>query len=131
MRSLMVMLRVSKPALLHPMAAIILLQPRIVFDTSPPGTTTLTFACAHSAVIYFVIGVPVAWILWYYRLYNAAKKDAAFTYAWFFLAYLVHIFWCIWSAVCAFQSISVETLVPDRTPGWRLGCLTLPPPLEL
>ena len=43
----------------------------------------------------------MAWILWYYRLYNAAKKDAAFTYAWFFLGYLVHIFWCIWSAVCA------------------------------
>ena len=55
----------------------------------------------HTAVIYWVIGIPVAWILWYIRLYNAAKKDAAFTYAWFFLAYLVHIFWCIWSAVCA------------------------------
>ena len=52
-----------------------------------------------------MIGVPVAWILWYYRLYNAAKKDAAFTYAWFFLAYLVHIFWCIWSAVCAFPPL--------------------------
>lgn len=51
------------------------------------------------ALIYCLIGIPVAWILWYYRLYNAAKKDAAFTYAWFFLAYMVHIIWCIWSAI--------------------------------
>ena len=67
-------------------------------------------------MIYWVIGVPVAWILWYYRLYNAAKKDAAFTYAWFFLAYLVHIFWCIWSAVCAPLPTS------DRMSRW-LRCL--------
>ena len=66
----------------------------------------LSCICAHAAVIYWVIGIPVAWILWYYRLYNAAKKDAAFTYAWFFLAYLVHIFWCIWSAVCAHSPAS-------------------------
>ena len=35
----------------------------------------------------------------YKRLYNAAIKDRAFTYAWFFLFYLVHIGWCIWAAV--------------------------------
>ena len=52
-------------------------------------------------MIYFIVGVPAAWVLWYNRLYNAAKKDAAFTYAWFFLAYLIHIIWCIWSAICA------------------------------
>lgn len=51
------------------------------------------------ALIYLVIGIPGAWFVWYIRLYTAAIKDAAFTYAWFFLAYLIHIFWCIWSAV--------------------------------
>ena len=35
----------------------------------------------------------------YMRLYNAAIKDRAFTYAWFFLLYLVHIAFCIWSAI--------------------------------
>ena len=35
----------------------------------------------------------------YRRLYNAAIKDRAVTYAWFFLMYLIHIAFCIWSAV--------------------------------
>lgn len=35
----------------------------------------------------------------YRRLYNAAIKDRAVTYAWFFLFYLIHIAFCIWSAV--------------------------------
>jgi len=51
------------------------------------------------ALIYTLIGIPGAWMIWYIRLYTAAIKDRAFTYAWFFLAYLIHIFWCIWSAV--------------------------------
>ena len=32
-------------------------------------------------------------------MYNAAVKDRAFTYAWFFLFFLVHIAFCIWAAV--------------------------------
>lgn len=35
----------------------------------------------------------------YRRLYNAAIKDRALTYALFFLAYLVHIAFCVWSAI--------------------------------
>ena len=35
----------------------------------------------------------------YRRLYNAAIKDRALTYALFFLAYLIHIAFCIWSAI--------------------------------
>lgn len=33
------------------------------------------------------------------RLYNAAIKDRAFTYAWFFLMYACHMIFCIWSAI--------------------------------
>ncbi|KAK9819936.1 hypothetical protein WJX72_004131 [[Myrmecia] bisecta] len=51
------------------------------------------------ATIYWLAGVPGAWILWYMRLYHAAIKDRAFTYAWFFLLYLVHIAFCLWSAI--------------------------------
>ena len=32
-------------------------------------------------------------------MYNAAIKDRAVTYAWFFLAYLIHIAFCVWSAI--------------------------------
>lgn len=35
----------------------------------------------------------------YRRLYNAAIKDRALTYAWFFIFYLVHIAFCVWSAI--------------------------------
>ena len=35
----------------------------------------------------------------YRRLYNAAIKDRAVTYAWFFIAYLMHIAFCVWSAI--------------------------------
>ncbi len=40
-----------------------------------------------------------AWFCRYRRLYNAAIKDRAVTYAWFFLMYLIHIAFCVWSAV--------------------------------
>lgn len=51
------------------------------------------------ACIYMVAGVPIAWWAWYRRLYNAAIKDRAVTYAWFFIAYLIHIAFCVWSAI--------------------------------
>lgn len=51
------------------------------------------------ALIYMIIGIPAAWALWYIRLYTASIKDRAFTYAFFFLAFCIHIFWCIWSAI--------------------------------
>lgn len=51
------------------------------------------------AVIYLAIGIPAALFLWYFRLYNAAKKDGAVGYAAFFLFFLVNIAWCIFSAV--------------------------------
>ena len=35
----------------------------------------------------------------YMRLYTAAGKDRAMSYAGFFLFYMVHIGFCIWSAV--------------------------------
>jgi len=33
------------------------------------------------------------------RIYNLAQKDRALWYAWFFLAFAVHIAFCIWSAI--------------------------------
>lgn len=51
------------------------------------------------ALIYMAIGIPGALFLWYFRLYNAAKKDGAVGYAAFFLFFLVNIAWCIFCAV--------------------------------
>lgn len=51
------------------------------------------------AVIYLAVGIPAALFLWYFRLYNAAKKDGAVGYAAFFLFFLVNIAWCIFCAV--------------------------------
>ena len=33
------------------------------------------------------------------RVYNAAIKDRAFTYAIFFLFFFIHIIFCVWSAI--------------------------------
>ena len=35
----------------------------------------------------------------YMRVYNAAIKDRAFTYAIFFIFFCVHIIFCVWSAI--------------------------------
>ncbi len=31
------------------------------------------------ALLYMLIGIPAAWVIWYIRLYTAAIKDKAFT----------------------------------------------------
>ena len=49
------------------------------------------------SIIYMVVGIPMGFLLWYMRLYNAAQKDRALTYFFFFIFYSVHIIWCIWA----------------------------------
>ena len=51
------------------------------------------------AAIYLCAGVPGAWLLWYARVYNAAIKDRALTYAFFFLAFGAHLIFCAWTAI--------------------------------
>jgi len=53
------------------------------------------------AAIYLGAGVPLAWILWYRRIYSACKHDSALGFLWFFIVFLVHIGFCI-CACCAF-----------------------------
>lgn len=49
------------------------------------------------SIIYMVVGIPMGFLLWYMRLYNAAQKDRALTYFFFFIFYSVHILWCVWA----------------------------------
>ncbi|MFS7905292.1 hypothetical protein Hanom_Chr01g00045981 [Helianthus anomalus] len=51
------------------------------------------------ALIYFISGVPLAYVLWYRPLYRAFRSESAIKFSWFFLFYLVHIGFVIFAAV--------------------------------
>ena len=51
------------------------------------------------SVIYLGAGAPLAWYLWYRRLYSACKHDSALGFLWFFLVYLVHIGFCLYAVL--------------------------------
>lgn len=51
------------------------------------------------AIIYFILGCPGAYYLWYRPLYRAMRNDSALRFGWFFLFYLVHIAFCVYAAV--------------------------------
>ncbi|KAH7662369.1 SCAMP protein [Dioscorea alata] len=51
------------------------------------------------AIIYFISGVPGAYVLWYKPLYRAMRTESALKFSWFFMFYLLHIVFCIFSAV--------------------------------
>jgi hypothetical protein len=50
-------------------------------------------------VIYWLVGTPLALVLWYFRAYYATVYDSAFSYMWFFLFFTVHLAFCIWAAI--------------------------------
>ncbi|GAV77544.1 SCAMP domain-containing protein [Cephalotus follicularis] len=51
------------------------------------------------ALIYFIAGVPGAYVLWYRPLYRAFRTDSALNFGWFFMFYMLHIGFCILAAV--------------------------------
>ncbi|XP_021294049.1 secretory carrier-associated membrane protein-like [Herrania umbratica] len=66
------------------------------------------------AVIYFMLGVPGAYILWYRPLYRACRKDSAFKFGWFFMFYMIHICFCIYAAVAPpiiYQGLSMPGIL--------------------
>nr|CAD1819340.1 unnamed protein product [Ananas comosus var. bracteatus] len=67
------------------------------------------------AIIYFISGVPGAYVLWYRPLYNAMRTESALKFGWFFLSYLFHIGFCIYSAVAPpifFEGKSLTGILP-------------------
>ncbi|KAL6845259.1 hypothetical protein ACP4OV_024754 [Aristida adscensionis] len=67
------------------------------------------------AIIYFISGVPGAYVLWYRPLYNAMRTESALKFGWFFLFYLIHILFCVWSAVSPpfpFKGKSLTGILP-------------------
>ncbi|XP_074307653.1 secretory carrier-associated membrane protein 1-like isoform X2 [Silene latifolia] len=67
------------------------------------------------AIIYFISGVPCAYVLWYRPLYRAFRTDSAMNFGWFFLFYLVHIGFVIFAAVAPpifFKGKSLAGILP-------------------
>nr|XP_043623882.1 secretory carrier-associated membrane protein 3-like [Erigeron canadensis] len=51
------------------------------------------------AVIYFILGVPLGYVLWYRPLYRVFRSESAFRFGWFFLFYCLHIAFVVFAAV--------------------------------
>ncbi|OMO65073.1 Secretory carrier membrane protein [Corchorus olitorius] len=67
------------------------------------------------ALIYFISGVPGAYVLWYRPLYRAFRTESALKFGWFFMFYLLHIAFVIFSAVAppvVFRGKSLTGILP-------------------
>ncbi|KAG6516983.1 putative secretory carrier-associated membrane protein 1 [Zingiber officinale] len=67
------------------------------------------------SIIYFISGVPGAYILWYRPLYHAMRTDSALNYGRFFLFYSLHLGFVIYSAVAPpiiFEGKSLAGILP-------------------
>ncbi|XP_027340588.1 secretory carrier-associated membrane protein 1-like isoform X3 [Abrus precatorius] len=51
------------------------------------------------SIIYFISGVPGAYVMWYRPLYRATRTDSALKFGWFFLSYSVHVLFCVYAAI--------------------------------
>ncbi|KAJ4976265.1 hypothetical protein NE237_001371 [Protea cynaroides] len=67
------------------------------------------------AIIYFITGVPGAYVLWYRPLYRAMRTESALKFGWFFLCYMLHIGFCVLAAVAPpiiFKGDSLAGILP-------------------
>ncbi|XP_019175302.1 PREDICTED: secretory carrier-associated membrane protein 3-like [Ipomoea nil] len=67
------------------------------------------------SLIYFISGVPGAYVLWYRPLYRAFRNESALKFGWFFMFYLLHIGFCIFAAVAppvVFRGKSLTGILP-------------------
>ncbi|CAO2842694.1 unnamed protein product [Amaranthus hypochondriacus] len=75
------------------------------------GDATIWFL----AIIYFISGIPCAYVLWYRPLYRAFRTESALNFGWFFLFYLIHVGFCIFAAVAppvVFKGKSLAGILP-------------------
>mmetsp|Transcript_20107 Transcript_20107/g.59708 ORF Transcript_20107/g.59708 Transcript_20107/m.59708 type:complete len:320 (-) Transcript_20107:1052-2011(-) len=50
-------------------------------------------------IIYFVLGVPIGFWVWYLAIYRAGKNDSTVRFIYFFLGFMIHTAFCIWAAI--------------------------------
>ncbi|KAL9234098.1 hypothetical protein vseg_009006 [Gypsophila vaccaria] len=75
------------------------------------GDVTIWFL----AIIYFISGVPGAYVLWYRPLYRAFRTESAMNFGWFFLFYSIHIVFIVFAAVAppvVFKGKSLAGILP-------------------
>ncbi|XP_042060062.1 secretory carrier-associated membrane protein 1-like isoform X2 [Salvia splendens] len=78
-------------------------------------TTLLDAKIWFLAIIYFISGVPGAYVLWYRPLYRAFRTESAMKFGWFFMLYMLHIGFCIFAAVAppvVFRGKSLTGILP-------------------
>ncbi|XP_019252716.1 PREDICTED: secretory carrier-associated membrane protein 2-like [Nicotiana attenuata] len=67
------------------------------------------------SIIYFISGVPGAYVLWYRPLYRAFRTEGTMQFAGFFLFYKLHIIFCVFAAVSprvVFDGKSLTGILP-------------------
>ncbi|KAG6572345.1 Secretory carrier-associated membrane protein 1, partial [Cucurbita argyrosperma subsp. sororia] len=67
------------------------------------------------AIIYFISGVPGAYVGWYRPLYRATRTDSALKFGWFFIVYSIHIGFCVFSSIAPpiiFRGKSLTGILP-------------------
>ncbi|KAL0797311.1 hypothetical protein Bca101_052485 [Brassica carinata] len=67
------------------------------------------------SIIYFIAGVPGAYVLWYRPLYRATRTDSALKFGAFFFFYVFHIAFCGFAAVAPpfiFEGKSLTGFLP-------------------
>ncbi|KAK9714742.1 hypothetical protein RND81_06G116400 [Saponaria officinalis] len=75
------------------------------------GDATIWFL----AIIYFISGVPGAYVLWYRPLYRAFRTESAMNFGWFFLFYSIHILFVVFAAIAppvVFKGKSLAGILP-------------------
>ena len=63
-------------------------------DAARQNPITIVFA-----LIFLFLGVPLAWMLWHKRLYNALKNGSSFSFVFYFIFFGVHIAFCALAAI--------------------------------
>ncbi|KAL0649012.1 hypothetical protein Bca4012_091702 [Brassica carinata] len=64
------------------------------------------------SIIYFIAGVPGAYVLWYRPLYRATRTDSALKFGAFFFFYVFHIAFCGFAAVAPPVIFQGKSLTP-------------------
>lgn len=58
------------------------------------------------SIVYFILGIPLAFWGWYLFVYRAAKNKSTFRWVFFFVFFLVHCGFCIWASIAVPLSAS-------------------------
>lgn len=83
-----------------PQAMLICLTFNLICASTMLGYSTQdNIASFFLAFIYFIAGMPLAFLLWYKQLYDATVSDNTRHFCMFFVMFFVHIGFCVFAAI--------------------------------